>query len=93
MRRIVLGRVAMTKIWQKRAISRSTKIGLVLLSAFHTDCRVHAFEMCCWCRILGIAWNKKTTNSSIIKGLNIGKRISFRVSGKNSPSRQTHFEE
>lgn len=98
-RRITLGRVAMkklTKIWQSRAITNSTKIRLVetlVFSVFFYGCetwtlkardkqRIDAFELWCWRRMLRIKWTERRTNVSIIKQLKISRRLSSRVDEK-----------
>ncbi|KAJ2946814.1 hypothetical protein O0L34_g16138 [Tuta absoluta] len=78
------------KVWRNRSIRRKTKVRLVRALVFSIflygaetwtiksgdSSKINAFEMWCWRRLLRIPWTAMRTNESILKELNITKRLS-----------------
>ena len=92
-RRTQMAKVAMskmTRIWQARSISNTTKMRIVRSLVFSiflygseswsmraVDRRkIEAFEMWCWRRMLRIPWTAKRTNKSILDQLKVTTRLS-----------------
>lgn len=86
----------LTKIWQSRAITKTTKSRLVQSLVFSVFAyasetwtlrasdrsRIDAFQMWCWRRMLRIPWTERRTNASIIQELNISECLSSHVLGR-----------
>ena len=85
-RRLLLGRKAMTNldsILKSRDITFSTKFHLVKAMVFpvviygceswtikKVECRLDAFELWCWRRLLRVPWTVRKSNQSILKEIN-----------------------
>ena len=82
-RRLLLGRKAMINldsIVESRDITLPTKVFLVKAMVFpvvmygckgwtikQTECRIDAFELWCWRRLLRVPWTARISNQSILK--------------------------
>ena len=82
-RRLLLGRKVMTNrnsILKSRDITLSTKVHLVKAMVFpvvmyrcqswtikKAECRIDAFELWCWRRLLRVPWTARRSNQSILK--------------------------
>ena len=82
-RRLLLGRKAMTNldtILKSRDITLPTKVHLVKVMVFpvviygceswtikKAECRIDAFELWCWRRLLRVPWTERRSNQSILK--------------------------
>ena len=87
-RRVLLGRKVMSNldsIWKSRDITLSTKVCLVKAMVFpvvmygceswtvkKAECRIDAFELWCWKRLLRVPWTAKRPNQSILKEISPG---------------------
>lgn len=83
----------LTKVWKNPNITRHTKINLIktlVFSVFHyasetwtlrtaDRCRMDAFEMWCWRRMLQIPWTARRINASILAEINPLQRLSSYV--------------
>uniref|UniRef100_A0A2H1VU13 SFRICE_040172 n=1 Tax=Spodoptera frugiperda TaxID=7108 RepID=A0A2H1VU13_SPOFR len=87
-RRIGMAKSAMSqlnRVWADRNISRKTKRKLVTTLIFSIlldldpqkadRCRIDAFEMWCWRKMLGIHWTERRTNESILAELQSPMRL------------------
>ena len=87
-RRLLLGRKVMTNldsILKSRDITLSTKVHLVKAMVFpvviygceswtvkKAECRIGAFELWCWRRLLRVPWTARRSNQSILKEISPG---------------------
>ena len=87
-RRLLLGRKVMTKldsIFKSRDITLLTKVRLVKAMVFpvvmygceswtikKAECRIDAFELWCWRRLLRVPWTARRSNQSILKQISPG---------------------
>ena len=87
-RRLLLGRKVMTNldsILKSRDITLPTKVHLVKAMVFpvvmygceswtikKAECRIDAFELWCWRRLLRVPWTARRSNQSILKELSPG---------------------
>ena len=85
---LLLGRKFMTNldsIFKSRDITLPTKVCLVKAMVFpgvmfgceswsikKAECRINAFELWCWRRLLIVPWTARRSNQSILKELNPG---------------------
>ena len=83
-RRLLLGKKAMTNldsVLKSRDIILSTKVRLVKVMVFpvviygswtikKAECRIDAFELWCWRRLLRVPWTAGRSNQSILKEIN-----------------------
>ena len=85
---ILLGRKVMTNldsILKSRDITLPTKVRLVKAMAFpvvmygceswtikKVECRIDAFELWCWKRLLRVPWTARRSNQSILKEISLG---------------------
>ena len=87
-RRLLLGRKVMTNldsIFKSRDITLPTKVRLVKAMVFpvvmygceswtvkKAECRIDAFELWCWRRLLRVPWTARRSNQSILKEISPG---------------------
>ena len=87
-RHLLLGRKVMTNldsILKSRDITLSTKVHLVKAMVFpvviygceswtikKAECRIDAFELWCWRRLLRVPWTARRSNQSILKEISPG---------------------
>ena len=87
-RHLLLGRKVMTNldsILKIRDITLPTKVHLVKVMVFpivmygceswtvkKTECRIDAFEQCCWRRLFRVPWTETRSNQSILKEISPG---------------------
>ena len=87
-RRLLLGKKVLTNldsIFKSRDITLSTKVSLVKPMIFpvvmyeceswtikKAECRIDAFELWCWRRLLRVPWTARRSNQSILKEISPG---------------------
>ena len=87
-RHLLLGRKVMTNldsIFKSRDITLLAKVSLVKAMGFPVvmyackswtikkgECRIDAFELWCWRRLLRVPWTARRSNQSILKEISLG---------------------